>query len=136
MGAFRVNREESLFASRIISVSHVLASWIWIQPLASVLTEAIDGGEVLHTHFKHRFRDDKIHSAGAVIELYAKLKAAKDKAMHDYPVADDDWYEVQIRQVLELFSWASERNEAVVSLLGAPYEEESYKQTRRYPKLT
>ena len=136
VAAFRSNQQESLRASRIISVSHILAYWIQLEPLHEILAEVIDGGEPLHRHFKHQFRDDMFHPAHQVPELHLRLKTSHEKALQEHQVPEDDWYRVQIEQMIELLAWASTNGEGVISLLGAPYNEATYARTRKYPKLT
>lgn len=114
----------SLQASKTMKCSHLMAYWVRVQPLGSLLGEAIDGGQPLDAAHWHPLRPPRFHAPDAAADLYRRLNVAWSEVTGTHPVADDDWYGVQIRQILDLFAGAAERGEAVVSFLGPPADAE------------
>lgn len=88
--AFRLDQTESLQATRIIRVSHLIAYWVKVQPLGKLLGEAIDGGEILHSSLWHPFRAPKIHNRASVAELLPKLEAAWKTASANIDNPEED----------------------------------------------
>ena len=122
--AFRQDQKESLCASRVIECSHLMAYWVQVQPLGALLGRAIDGGEPLDTNLWHSFRPPVFHRAAAVQEIYAELKRVWDSTQQELPLSEDDWYGMQIKEIVDLFGWAESRQEAVVSVLSLPFDKE------------
>jgi hypothetical protein len=65
------------------------------------------------------------HTRTAVRKLHQELIEALDRAVQEKgtPPADD-WYAVEIRKVVEVFSHAATSGEAIVCFLGPPQDEE------------
>jgi hypothetical protein len=89
-----------------------------------LLGKAIDGGEPLDPTLWHPLRSPVFHPEVTVRDVCMELKSAWDAAKQEHPVAEDDWYETQIIEVVGLFDWAQSRDEAVVSILSLPFDRE------------
>jgi hypothetical protein len=133
--AIRIDKYASLQASGIITCSNLMASWVQVQPLGHLLGQAINGGELLNVELWHPFKPPTYHNSQAVAVLYKQLREAWESVIQQQPVPEDDWYGVQIRQIIDLFSWASPHNEAIVSFLEPPEDETRAKRVL-LPKLT
>lgn len=134
--AFRADRTLSLQASHIVCCSHFIAGMIGIQPLGDLITEAVDGGENLAPNLAYFFRPPVFQTKEDVRRIFPDLAAAHKECNQasPVPIADDNWWEVQINSVEEIYKWAASRNEAVVSIVGPPYE--ILAKTDYVPKLT
>src|SRR5947209_2681316 len=86
----------SLSPSLKVSVSHLVAYWVQVQPLGELLGQAMDGGTVINSALRHPLRDPCYHEPLVVNSLYAKLSEAWQRATAMESVADDDWYRVEI----------------------------------------
>ena len=115
--AFYQDQNASLQVTRSTVCSHLIAYSIPIQPLGELLDQALDGGEIFHASFSHPFRVPKIHSVDSVDALYPRLKEDWDQSHVEHPFDENDWYEQQIKKVVELFEWAYLRDELVLSFL-------------------
>ena len=122
--AFRRSHQSSLHASRVIECSHLIAYGVEVQPLGKLLGKAIDGGELLDPNLWHSFRPPVFHTAKAVQELYLDLKKVWEQIQREFPVSDEDWYGKQIKEVIDLFNWAQERKEAIISIISLPFDVE------------
>ena len=109
-----------------------MAYWVQVQPLGALLGRAIDGGEPLDTNLWHSFRPPVFHRAAAVQEIYAELKRVWDSTQQELPLSEDDWYGMQIKEIVGLFGWAESRQEAVVSILSLPFDNERAPNTPGY----
>lgn len=112
--------------SRVTSVSHLIGmrGWVDAQPLQSLLSRALDGGELLAAPLWHPLRAPVYHSPESVRDLSAALTQAWDSFLAEYPLPQGDWYRVEIGKAVALFSYAAERGEGVVSILQPPYDAE------------
>lgn len=122
--AFRADRTLSLQASHSVCCSHFIAGTIGVLPLGNLIMEAVDGGENLAPNLAYFFRPPVFQSEEAVRRIFPNLAAAHKAAYQasPVPIADDNWWEIQINLVEEIYEWAAGRNEAVVSIVGPPYE--------------
>jgi hypothetical protein len=102
--------------------SHLIASWVVVQPLGRLLGEALDGGDSLPGGWRHRLRGPKYHLPDAVCELSRRLHD-EWQLMSDCAVegSADQWYSMEIDRVLRLFRHTETRSEAVVSYLEDSY---------------
>jgi hypothetical protein len=112
-----------LDGSRTARCSHVLASWVAVQPLGGVLAEALDGGESLDGRPRGPFLPPGVHLPLAVARLAGDLRAAWNAFRRMVPLADDHRCMVQIRSVVALFEWARLRGESVVACPDPPLED-------------
>ncbi len=115
--AIRRSPDTPLTPSLRVSVSHLIAYWVQVQPLGQLLGQAIDGGSVLNSVFHHQLRDPCYHDPEVVRSLFAQLTQAWQQATSVEPVPPDDWYRIEIDKVLRLFTHAAESGECVVSAL-------------------
>ena len=74
--------------------------------------------------------DPRYHEPLVVNSLYAKLGEAWQQATALESVAEDDWYRIEIENVLWVFRHAAEHGECVVSVLQAPTDEERANRVR------
>jgi hypothetical protein len=122
---FQAGQRERLEASKVVRCSHILASWVTVAPLNRVLHEAIDGGQLIRDDLWHPWRLPLFHDRTAVRQLHRELIDALDRAVREKgtpPV--DDWYAVEIRKAVEIFSHAATSGEAIVRFLEPPQDEE------------
>lgn len=103
--------------SLTVTVSHLIAYWVQIQPIGQLLGNAIDGGMVLNSGLRHRLRDPCYHDPETVRSLSMQLSEAWQQATSAEPIPPDDWYRIEIEKVLRLFAHAAGRGECVVSVL-------------------
>jgi hypothetical protein len=110
-----------LSPSLLVGVSHLIAYWVSVQPLGTVLGQAIDGGDLLNDVLEHPFRSPVFHSRQDVVLLEQKLTVAWREALAgavtNELTSSDDWYRIEIEKVLRLYKHAVERDECVVSAL-------------------
>ena len=112
----RDDPEAVITPSLSVAVSHLIAYWVQVQPLGQLLGRAIDGGAVINGALRHQLRDPCYHDPESVRARYAELTEAW-QATSARPIAEDDWYRVEIEKVLRVFAHAAERGECVVSAL-------------------
>jgi hypothetical protein len=116
--AFCSQRDAMLLKpSKTAVCSHLLASWVEIQPLGQVLGEAIDGGEQLHAELRHPLRPPRFHTSAATRVCHQNLQKAWAIATASEPIEKDDWYAEQISHVLSIFAWADEHGEGIITAL-------------------
>jgi hypothetical protein len=115
--ALRKNPDASLTPSVSVSVSHLIAYWVQVQPLGQLLGQAIDGGSVINSTLKHQLRDPCYQDPEAVKTLLPQLTKAWEQALSIGPVPDGDWYRIEIEKVLRVFTHAADHGECVVSVL-------------------
>jgi hypothetical protein len=115
--AVRDGRSDVLTSSLTVSVSHLIAYWVQVQPLGRLLGQAVDGGAVLNNTLRHQLRDPCYHDPDAVRSQYVELSNEWQRTTSAHPVEPDDWYRIEIEKVLRVFAHAAERGECVVSAL-------------------
>ena len=115
--AVREKADATIAPSFAVSVSHLVAYWVQVQPLGQLLGQAIDGGAMLSGTLRHKLRDPCYHEPEAVRLLSAELAEAWEQAIASHPVGSDDWYRMEIEKVLRLYAHATEHGECVVSVL-------------------
>jgi hypothetical protein len=93
--------------------SPLVASWVDLEPLGSLLARAVEGGAPL-AGLWNQFRAPLSHPPEAVQELATELGRAWLEA-EQTPVACDDFFIGEIGRVVQLFAHAAAQNEAVVS---------------------
>ncbi len=116
------NREEWLRPSLVVGVSHLVASWISIQPLG----QALDGGNRVHPELWHPLRVPLFHTPNEVRQLATEVDAAIDPS----EIAGDIWLTHELGQVRRLFRHAAGRGECVVSVLQPPVDPERASRVR------
>jgi hypothetical protein len=101
----QLRRDASAYArpSLVLGASHLLASWVQVQPLGGLLRRALDGGEPTHPALWHPLRPPLVHRPAAVRELARQLDAAWEEARGQGPPPDDDWLAVEVGRLLRLF---------------------------------
>jgi hypothetical protein len=107
----------SLSPSLTVSVSHLIAYWVQIQPIGQLLGKAIDGGMPINYALRHQLRDPCYHGPDAVRTLYSQLLLEAQQVNATYSIPPDDWYRIEIDKVLRVFGHAADRGECVVSAL-------------------
>jgi hypothetical protein len=122
--ALRVDHTTLLTPSLVVAVSHLIASWVQVQPLGELLGQAIDGGTELNSALWHPLRPPCYHEPEAVRALHAQLTEAWQRTLAAQSIPEDDWYRVEIEKVLRIFGHAAERGDCVVSALQAPFDAE------------
>ena len=119
--AYQADRSSSLKASKVIGVSHLLTSWIQLQPLGNTLAAAIDGGDELSAQLWHPLRPPIVHSVEAVKTLTANIESAWQQASESVDILEDEeFFRPQIEERIALFRHACEHEEAIVSVLERP----------------
>jgi hypothetical protein len=128
----RLRRDGSalLQPSLVLGASHLLASWVQVQPLGGLLRRALDGGEPMLTGLWHPLRPPLVHRPAAVQELARLIDAAWAGALRTAPLPDNDWLVVEVDRLLRLFRHAAGAGECVVSALDAPADQERARRVR------
>jgi len=123
---FRSDGKNLLRPSHVVSVSHLIGmrGWVEAQPLQSLLSRALDGGELLAAWLWHPLRAPVYHTPESVRDLSAALAQTWDGILAEYSLPESDWYRVEIGNAVALFSHAAERSEGIVSILQPPYDAE------------
>jgi hypothetical protein len=107
-----------LRTSKAVGVSHLIGYWVQVQPLGSLLGDAIDGGVSLNDSFWHPLRPPSYHSPEKVQSLHTRLSESWQHTLESMPeLPQDDWYRLEIEKVLRLFRHAAEHGECVVRVL-------------------
>jgi hypothetical protein len=124
--AFRSESKNLLRPSRVTSVSHLigLRGWVEAQPLQSLLSRALDVGDLLAAQLWHPLREPLYHTPKSVRDISAVLAQAWGAFLAEHSLPEEDWYRVEIGKAVALFSHAAERGEGVVSILEPPYDAE------------
>jgi hypothetical protein len=121
----RLRRDASalLRPSFVLGASHLLASWVQVQPLGGLLRRALDGGERVRAELWHPLRPPLVHLPADVQELARQIDAAWAEALGGPPLSDGDWLAVEVGRLLRLFRHAAGAAECVVSALDRPADE-------------
>jgi hypothetical protein len=112
--------------SRVTAVSHLIGmgGWVEAQPLQSLLSRALDGGELLAASLWHPLREPVYHTPENVRDIALLLSEAWDAFRAEYSLPEDDWYRSEIGKAVALFNYAADRGEGVVSILQPPFDAE------------
>lgn len=102
---------------RVVSVSHLIAYWVDVQPLGRLLGEAIDGGCKLSDELWHPLQPPTYHPPTSVQWLLSSLSEAWKHVTIRYSFPEDDWYRIEIEKVLGVFRDAANRGHCVVKML-------------------
>jgi len=94
--------------------SPLVARWVELEPLGSLLARAVDGGAVFNDRLWNVVRAPLWHRPGEVQRLAHDLGRAWLEA-EQTPVACDDFFIGEIGRVVQLFAHAAAQSEAVVS---------------------
>jgi hypothetical protein len=113
-----------LHPTKIELVSHLIASWVQVQPLGRLLREALDGGEKLADGLWHPLRFPTVHPPAEVVRLLAAIREADRAATAGHSTKEGGWFGIEIDRLCALFSHAADHGEAVVSVLGLPADAE------------
>ena len=126
--AFRERRSEQLRTSLSIRCSHLLPHVIYpkFRALRDVLHNAVDGGERLSPDLWHPLRVPTWHASGPAFEIEHNLRETWRKTLEEEGRSPDpnDWYQVEISQVLTVFAHAAAVHNGVVSFLCPPFDKE------------
>jgi hypothetical protein len=106
--------EAQLLASLELQCSPLVAKWVDLEPLGSLLARAVDGGAPLRDGLWNVVRAPLSHPPGDVLELAGDLGRAW-LAAEQTPVACDDFFIGEIGRVVQLFAHAAANGHAVVS---------------------
>jgi hypothetical protein len=93
--------------------SPLVASWVDLEPLGSLLKRAVEGGAPLEGLW-NQVRAPLTHPPEEVQKLARELGRAWIEA-EQTPVACDDFFIGEIGRVVQLFAHAAAKNEAIVS---------------------
>lgn len=126
VATFRSDLSLVLRPSRVSFASHLIgtAGWNDALPLRTVLSRALDGGDLLSPSLWHPLRPPMYHSPRATSVLAAILMVAWDRLISKQQLSSDDWLLLETERVISLFNFAAERDEGVVSVLEPPYDAE------------
>jgi hypothetical protein len=113
-----------LVPHKVEVVSHVVASWITVQPLGKLLGQALDGGRILTVSLWHPLRRPLYHPPEAASALFGELAREWQRSLIEHRPSESDWYRIEIEKVLSVFSDAKEHGLCVVSALGRPGDRE------------
>jgi hypothetical protein len=116
--------------SLVSMASHLLSSWVQVEPLGQLLRQALDGGELLHSKFWHPLRPPVFHRPPTVQTLTEQITAAWQEVRRDEPPEDEDWLAAEIGRLLRVYRHAAEAGECVVSALDLPADEERASRVR------
>src|SRR2546423_10635620 len=94
----RVDPDVPVTRSLTVSVSHLIAYWVQVQPLGQLLGRAIDGGMAINSKLRNKLRDPCYHDPETVRSLYSQLSEAWRQATSAEPVPPDDWYRIEIEK--------------------------------------
>lgn len=106
------------FSSKVVGCSHLIGYWLEFEPLRNALGQALDGGSVLSSRWRHQFRAPIVHTSKEVLDILALLEDAwaKAKVEHGELAADDGW-RIEVEKCLGLFRHAAGHRQAVISIL-------------------
>jgi hypothetical protein len=107
---------EPLSCSLVFQCSPLVAKWVELEPLGSLLARAVEGGNPLREGLWNPVRAPRSHSPEDVRLLARDLGRAWLEA-EQTPIACDDFFIGEIKRVVELFVHASVQDEAVVSVV-------------------
>jgi hypothetical protein len=105
---------EPLTCSLTFQCSPLVASWVQLEPLGSLLSKAVEGGQPLRDGLWNPVRAPRSHAPEEVRLLARDLGRAWLEA-EQTPIACDDFFIGEIKRVVQLFVHASAQDEAVVS---------------------
>jgi hypothetical protein len=118
---FRERRRDWFEASRTVSASEILASWVTVSPLNLLLREAIRGGDTIREGLWHPFPPPTAHWTAPTRQLAQQLKDALDQAIREHgSPPPDDWYLVEISKLVTIFDHAATEGEAVIKFVTPP----------------
>ena len=118
----RAGARKTLQASRVASVSHLLAYGVKDQPLGTVLKEILDQGDALASSFWHPVRVPVVHTPDAARILGSELRASlqtvnagrKNLYVNDY----------EITEIVKVLDDAVQNRLGIVSVLEPPADQE------------
>src|SRR5437588_11785789 len=90
--SLRVDASVKLSPSKLTAVSHLIGSWVQVEPLRTLLAQVLDGGKELNTDLWHPFRIPLFHDPEVVQTLYSQLTEEWRRTLEEIPVPADDWY--------------------------------------------
>jgi hypothetical protein len=108
--------------SLVVGVSHLLGSWIDMQPLGGLLRQALDGGELVNAELWHPYRVPCFHRPSAVQSLNQDINAAWQQVLASMDIPAEDWLGYEMRRLLRLFGHATASQECVLSVLEPPID--------------
>ena len=121
LGAVAVAQVESfrtagapLSCSLSYQCSPLVAKFVELEPLGTLLSRAVEGGLVLRDGLWNPERPPRSHGPDEVRRLARELGRAWMEA-EQTPIACDDFFIGEIKRVVQLFVHASAQDEAVVS---------------------
>jgi hypothetical protein len=128
--AFRQDPTPQLRPSLVSGASHLLGNWVKVSPLAVLLKDAIDGGEVLHRCLWHPLRPPMFHHPARVRFLAEQIGKEWDEVKGQLRQDDGGWLLAEISRLLRLYQHAANVEESVVTALDSPAEEERARRVR------
>jgi len=103
-----------LSPSLVLPCSPLVAQWVDLEPLRTLLGLAVEAGAPLRDGLWSEVRAPSVHAPDEVQMLASALAQAWLEA-EQTPVACDDFFIGEIKRVVELFAHAAAHGEAVVS---------------------
>lgn len=122
--ALRKDNKALLRPSLLVAVSHLVGSWVQVQPLGRLLGQALDEGELVNEHLWHPLRSPVYHGPEDVRTLHQQLNDAWTFATRQQARPDLSIDPNEIHKVLNIFRHASDHGECVVSVLDRPSDRE------------
>jgi hypothetical protein len=122
--SLRLDASVRVKPSKVTGVSHLIGSWIQIDPLREVLAKVLNEGKELNAEFWHPFRPPLFHDPEVVQFLRTDLEKVWQETLEAVPVPADDWYRQEIERTLGLLHHAASRWESVLSVLEPPSDRE------------
>lgn len=116
--SLRSGHRATIVPMTVVTISHLYAHAVQLQPLGCSLAEVLDGGEVLLPSLWHPLRVPVVHTPHAVRTLATNLRAALtgiETGGQNGHVNDPE-----VSGVLRLLDEAAQANLAVVSVLEPP----------------
>ena len=126
--AYRERKLERLQSALSVRCSHLLPYMIYpkFRALREVLRGAVDGGERLRPDLWHPLRVPAWHSAASAFETEQSLRESWRQTLEAEGRSPDpnDWYRVEISNVLTVFGQAAAVHNGVVSFLCPPFDKD------------
>jgi hypothetical protein len=118
IASLRSGFRATIAPTEVITISHLYARAVQVQPLGGRLEEVLDGGEVLSPSFWHPLRVPVVHTPNGVRALATNLRAALTGL--ETRGQKEHVNDTEVAGVLLLLEHAAQSNLAVVSVLEPP----------------
>ncbi len=125
--AFRRDSSLVLRPSLVSGASHLLSNGLPDQPesqFSRLLSEAVDGGELLHADLWHPLRAPLFHRPPSVRWLSEHLELQWESVKELIPDDDGGWTLAEVRRLVSVYRHAAGASECVVTALDHPGDQE------------